>query len=111
MGGHGCVVLEGQHAFTLRLWNNQMIAVRRTAVQSVKLTTEEGLCRSEFDTFGHCDTKVVRLMSFDNVVEFHRFGCVGTRVPPLHQAVGRLGQCQARYVIMDIVWRRHRRGA
>jgi len=74
MGGHGCVVLEGQHAFASRLRNNQLIAVRRTAVQSVTLIAEEGLCRSNFDTFGHCDTIFVRLLSFNNVFEFHQLG-------------------------------------
>jgi len=61
------------------------------------LVAKDGLGRSVIHASGHLDTVVVRLLCFDNVVELHRFGCVGTRVSPRPEAVGRLGQCQARY--------------
>jgi len=41
------------------------------------LVAEEGLGRSAFHASGHLDTVVICLLCFDNVVELHRFGCVG----------------------------------
>jgi len=70
----------------------------------------EGFGRFAFDTFGHFDTAVVRLLGFDNFVDFHRFVCVGTRLPPRYQAVGRLGQSQERDIFVDIFCRCHSGG-
>jgi len=75
------------------------------------LVEEEGLGRSALHASGHLDTIVVCLLCFDNIVELYRFRCVGIRVHPRPQAVGSLGQCQERYIIMDIFWLRHCRGA
>ena len=63
---------------------------------------KEGFRRFARHPFGQLDAKRVGLFGFHDVVVFDRDRHVGTRVPPRQQAVGRLGQCKAWDIIVDI---------
>jgi len=68
----------------------------------VAFALKEGFCRFVCHPIGQLDAKRVGLLGFHDIVVFDRGRHVGTRVPPRQQAVGRLGQCKAWDIIVDI---------
>jgi len=63
---------------------------------------KEGLRRFASHAFGQLDAKIVDLLGLHNIVLLDGGRHVGTRVPPRQQAVGRLGQCKAWDIVVDV---------
>jgi len=68
----------------------------------VDFILKKGFCRFASHPFGQLDAKRVGLLGFHDMVVFDGGRHVGTRVPPRQKAVGRLGQCKAWDIIVDI---------
>jgi len=79
-----------------------LVAVRCAPVEAVDFILKEGFCRFVCHPFGQLDAKRVGLLGFHDIVVFDGGRHVGTRVPPRQQAVGRLGQCKAWDIVVDI---------
>ena len=63
---------------------------------------KEGCCRLASHPYGQLDAKRVGFWGFHDIVVFDGGRHVGTRIPPRQKAVGRLGQCKAWDIIVDI---------
>jgi len=68
----------------------------------VAFLLKEGFCRFLCHPFGQLDAKRVGLLGFHDFIVIDGGRLVGTRVPARQQAVGRLGQCKAWDIVVDI---------
>ena len=72
-------------------------------MEAVAFILKEGFRRFASHPSGQLDAKRVGLLGFHDVVVFDGDRHVGPRVPPRQKAVGRLGQCKAWDIIVDIL--------
>jgi len=68
----------------------------------VAFILKQGFCRFASHPFGQLDAKRVCLLGFHDMVVFDGGRHVGTRVPLRQQDFGRLVQCKAWDIIVDI---------
>jgi len=68
----------------------------------VAFILKEGFRRFASHAFGQLDSILVGLLGFHNIVVFDGVRHAGTHVPLCQQAAGRLGQCKAWDIIVDI---------
>jgi len=95
-------MLQRTDTLTYAFRDNQLVAVRRPPAEAMNSILKEGLRRLASHALDQLDAELVGLWGLHNIVVFDGGRHVGTRVPPRKQAVGRLGQCKAWDIVVDI---------
>jgi len=103
MGRECGAEFEREDASSQARRDNQLVSVSCTPEQAMTFVLKECFRRSASHSLRYLDAVVVCLLGLDDIVILTGCGHLGTCVPPRQQAVGRLGQCKARNIVVDIV--------